>query len=201
VLSRLFRRLFLDALRAAFDASDLDFFSSLADLAEPGAFSRRLRELKSLEWVVYAKPPFGSPEQTLAYLGRYTHRVAISNARLVSISDERVAFRWKDYRRHGKTKVMSLDPHEFIRRFLLHTLPDGFHRIRHYGFLANGLRAQKLALCRKLLDAQPPEPVARQADDATPSRPHERCPCCGGLMIILAVSPRPKRPPFWRDTS
>ena len=120
------------------------------------AFARRLRELRRIEWVVYAKPPFGGPAQVLAYLGRYTHRVAIANCRLVSVTDGQVAFRWKDYRHHGKTKLMTLAADEFIRRFLLHALPDGFHRIRHYGFLANRQRAAKLALCRQLLDAPPP---------------------------------------------
>ena len=133
VLSRLFRRLFLDELRRAFEAGDLGFCGNLAGLAQSAAFARRLRELRQVEWVVYAKPPFGGPEQVLAYLGRYTHRVAISNARLVEMTDNRVSFRWKDYRHHGKSKVMALDADEFIRRFLLHTLPDGVHRIRHYG--------------------------------------------------------------------
>jgi hypothetical protein len=201
VLSHLFRRPFLDALRAAFVVGDLDFFGALAELTKPDAFNCRLRELRRLAWIVYAKPPFGAPRQTFAYLGRYTHRVAISNARIVSVSDERVAFRWKDYRCRGKPKVMSLEAHEFIRRFLLHTLPDGFHRIRHYGFLANGRRAEKLTLCRKLLDTPPPEKIAQHTDDAAPSSTHPRCPCCGGLMAILATAPQPKRPRFWRNTS
>jgi hypothetical protein len=202
VLSRLFRRLFLDALRAVFEAGRLGFFGDLAALADPDAFACRLRELRRVEWVVYAKPPFGGPAQVLAYLGRYTHRVAISNRRLVSVTDHEVAFRWKDYRHHGKAKVMTLDAHEFIRRFLLHTLPDGFHRIRHYGFLANGHRAEKLVLCRKLLEARCPEPAARRADDAAASRPLDRCPCCGGIMIILGTQPPdPCRPCFWWDSS
>jgi hypothetical protein len=203
VLSRLFRRLFLEQLQAAFEAGDLGFFGALAELADPVAFARRLRELRRVEWVVYAKPPFGGPAQVLAYLGRYTHRVAIANSRLVSVTDTDVAFRWRDYRHHGKPKVMTLEPQEFIRRFLLHTLPDGFHRIRHYGFLANGHRTGKLALCRKLLDAQPQEPDAEQAEDAAPVHPRDRCPCCGGTMIILATLPRsePGRRSFWHDTS
>lgn len=203
VLSRLFRRLFLEQLQAAFEAGALGFFGALAGLAEPAAFARRLRELRQVEWVVYAKPPFGGPAQVLAYLGHYTHRVAIANSRLVSVTDTDVAFRWRDYRHHGKSKVMSLEPQEFIRRFLLHTLPDGFHRIRHYGFLANVHRAGKLALCRKLLDAQPQEPDAEQIEDAAPLQPRDRCPCCGGTMIILATLPRsePCRPSFWYDTS
>ncbi|HVR89719.1 MAG TPA: IS91 family transposase [Novosphingobium sp.] len=203
VLSRLFRRLFLDELRAAFNAGDLGFFGNLAGLAEPAAFDRRLRQLRRLEWVIYAKPPFGGPAQVLAYLGRYTHRVAIANSRLVSLTDQDVAFRWKDYRHRGKSKVMTLDADEFIRRFLLHTLPDGFHRIRHYGFLANRHRAEKLALCRKLLDASLPNSPAEHNDDAVPSRALDRCPCCGGAMITLAILPPPqaRRPAFWNDSS
>jgi hypothetical protein len=129
VLSRLFRRLFLKNLQTAFDAGDLSFFGKLAELAQPATFARRLAEVRRIEWVVYAKPPFGGPAQVLAYLGRYTHRVAIANSRLVSVTDDTVAFHWKDYRHHGKSKIMGLNPHEFIRRFLLHALPDGFHRI------------------------------------------------------------------------
>jgi hypothetical protein len=209
VLSRLFRRLFLEELQAAFEAGHLQFVSDLAGLAEPDAFARTLAECRKLEWVVYAKPPFGGPEQVLAYLGRYTHRVAISNSRLVSLTDGRVSFRWKDYRHHGKPKIITLDADEFIRRFLLHALPDGFHRIRHYGFLANGHRATKLALCRALLAVSPPaEPLAAvpdrrdQARQATGNAFH-LCPCCGGAMIRLAMLPRPVpcRPSFWQDTS
>ena len=205
VLSRLFRRLFLEDLQTAFEAGELGFFGALAELVQPAAFARRLAEFRRVEWVVYAKPPFGGPEQVLAYLGRYTHRVAIANSRLVRLTDGRVDFRWKDYRHHGKSKIMTLNADEFIRRFLLHTLPDGFHRIRHYGFLANGNRAEKLALCRKLLAAAPPtEPPA-------PSRrPREMamitfdlCPCCGGTMIALGTLPRPApcHPSFWYDSS
>ena len=203
VLSRLFRRLFLNELRSAFEAGELGFFGALAGLAEPAAFSRRLRQLRGVEWVVYAKPPFGGPEQVLAYLGRYTHRVAIANARLVSMTDDEVAFRWKDYRHHSKSKVMTLDAHEFMRRFLLHTLPDGFHRIRHYGFLANGHRAAKLALCRGLLEVASAEPAAEQARDTAPLHRPDRCSCCGGTMITLITLPRPqpRRPSFWHDTS
>jgi hypothetical protein len=203
VLSRLFRRLFLDQLRADFEAGELGFFGALAGLAEPAAFSRRLRELRGVEWVVYAKPPFGGPAQVLAYLGRYTHRVAIANARLISMTDDEVAFRWKDYRHHSKSKVMTLNAHEFIRRFLLHTLPDGFHRIRHYGFLANGHRAAKLALCRGLLEVASAEPTAEQAQHTAPLHRPDRCSCCGGAMITLVTLPRPqpRRPSFWHDTS
>ncbi len=203
VLSRLFRRLFLDELHAAFAAGELGFFGELAELAGPAAFARRLRELRQLEWVVYAKPPFGGPQQVLAYLGRYTHRVALANSRLVSVSDTAVTFRWKDYRHHGKTKVMTLAAVEFIRRFLLHTLPDGFHRIRHYGFLANRQRAAKLALCRRLLDTPSQGPLAEQVQDAVPSHRADRCPTCGGAMVMLAVlaRPAPCRTSFWDDTS
>jgi len=203
VLSRLFRRLFLEELCAAFDAGELGFFAALAGLAEPAAFARRLRQLRRVEWVVYAKPPFGGPGQVLAYLGRYTHRVAIANSRLVSLTDTEVAFRWKDYRHHGKSKLMTLTAFEFIRRFLLHTLPDGFHRIRHYGFLANGHRTEKLALCRKLLEAPPAAPAPPAADEAATSLPPHRCPCCGGTMIRLTTLPRlePCRPAFWNDSS
>jgi hypothetical protein len=153
--------------------------------------------------VVYAKPPFGGPAQVLAYPGRYTHRVAIANSRLVSVTDTAVAFRWKDYRHHGKIKLMTLAADEFIRRFLLHTLPDGFHRIRHYGFLANRQRAAKLALCRRLLDAPSQQPPAEQVQEAVPSHHPDRCPTCGGAMIVLAGLPRsaPRRTSFWDDTS
>jgi len=207
VLSRLFRRLFLDNLQAAFEAGELRFFGDLAELAEPSVFAKRLREIRRIEWVVYAKPPFGSPEQVLAYLGRYTHRVAISNSRLVSLADGRVGFRWRDYRHRGKSKVMTLEAFEFIRRFLLHSLPDGFHRIRHYGFLANGHRAEMLALCRKLLAAAPPSVPSAPAPN---HHAHDRqmaalhlCPCCGGTMISLATLPPAarRRPSFWHDSS
>jgi hypothetical protein len=202
VLSRLFRRLFMEQLQAAYDAGRLSFFGDLAELAGPVAFRRRLAEVRRVEWVVYAKPPFGGPQQVLTYLGRYTHRVAIANSRLVSMADDRVAFRWRDYRHRGKAKVMKLDVHEFIRRFLLHTLPDGFHRIRHYGFLANGHRATKLELCRRLLDA-PTGSLSHAADGDAAISEARRCPCCGGQMITLSIwrcgDASPHR--FWNDTS
>lgn len=207
VLSRLFRRLFLAELRTAFEEGKLSFFGDLAQLAKRDAFARMLTEARSREWVVYAKPPFGGPKQVLAYLGRYTHRVAIANSRLIGMEDDRVAFRWRDYRHRGKTKVMTLDGHEFIRRFLLHTLPDGFHRIRHYGFLANGHRVVRLELCRRLL-ASPQqndaEPVAERPDvTAERLAATHRCPCCGEPMITLAVWRCGQAPPspFWSDTS
>lgn len=204
VLSRLFRRLFVEELQAAFDADKLGFFGDLADLAAPIAFRRRLAEVRRVEWVVYAKPPFGGPGQVLAYLGRYTHRVAIANSRLVSMANGRVAFRWRDYRHGGRMKVMTLDAHEFIRRFLLHTLPDGFHRIRHYGFLANGHRGQKLDLCRSLLAVSQQQDVSSNQDTAPDAiSPASRCPCCGGQMVTLAIwrDQDTIRFAFWNDSS
>ena len=206
VLSRLFRRLFLDALRGAFEVGGLKFFGDLAGLAEPDAFTAKLRAVRQIEWVVYAKPPFGGPAQVLAYLSRYTHRVAIANSRISEITAQSVSFRWKDYRHHGKTKVMTLDADEFIRRFLQHTLPDAFHRIRHYGFLANGQRAAKIARCRELLAVPSPEPQTTADAVAIGSPgvpPSDTCPCCGGTMITLVVTsgPRPLRRPTWNDTS
>jgi Putative transposase/Transposase zinc-binding domain len=206
VLSRLFRRLFLEELRAAHDEGRLGFFGDLAHLAEPDAFARLRAKVRRLEWVVYAKPPFDGPEQVLAYLGRYTHRVAIANSRLISMDDDRVAFRWRDYRQGGKTKIMMLDVHEFIRRFLLHT-PDGFHRIRHYGFLANGHRAARLDLCRRLLASPRQDALEPDAESVAvavePLATAHRCPGCGGSMITLAIwrcGQVPPRP-FWSDTS
>ncbi|MGH8513685.1 MAG: IS91 family transposase, partial [Gammaproteobacteria bacterium] len=207
VLSRLFRRLFLRELENAFDAGKLRFFSNLANLAEPHVFARRLRELRRLDWVVYAKPPFGSPEQVLAYLGRYTHRVAISNSRLISLADGKVRFTWKDYRQDGKTKVMTLAADEFIRRFLLHALPDSFHRIRHYGFLANGSRSDNLARCRRLLDVRDTDACERADNLAKDDRPLTAadfaiCPDCGGTMRRIATVPRScNAAPFSCDTS
>ena len=187
VLSRLFRRLFLEKLGAAFEAGKLGFFGALARLADPAVFARRLAALRRIEWVVYAKRPFAGPEAVLAYLGRYTHRVAIANSRLVALSGNEVSFRWRDYRHHNKNKVMTLTAEEFIRRFLLHALPDGFHRIRHYGFLANRGRADNLALCRKLLDEPPLVPIR----DRTEARHAvDRCPCCGGRMEQVGIVPR-----------
>ncbi len=204
VLSRLFRRLFLQYLQAAFDKGELRFSANLAELAQPAAFAQRLKQARHAEWVVYAKPPFGGPQQVLAYLGRYTHRVAIANSRLVSLDDDHVNFRWKDYRHHDKTKVMTLDAFEFIRRFLLHALPDGFHRIRHYGFLANGHRAAMLALCRKLLAVAPGPPCVAAQDTGEPRQPPASfllCPCCGGAMIVLDTLPSPARGPSFRNSS
>lgn len=203
VLSALYRRLFLERLEAAFANGILRFFSELAPLAEPTCFARRLDELRQSDWIVYAKPPFGGPEQVLAYLGRYTHRVAIASSRLVSLEEGEVAFRWKDYRHHDKLKLMTLAASEFIRRFLLHTLPDGFHRVRHFGFLANGRRAQAVALCRRLLDAAPPPPRPTPRDYreryfVLTGRSLDACPGCGGPVRSLGAF-APRR--VWRDTS
>jgi Putative transposase/Transposase zinc-binding domain len=187
VLSRLFRRLFLQYLDAALAAGELQFFTDLAGLTEPAAFAEYLTPLRTQEWVVYAKRPFAGPEQVLGYLARYTHRVAIANSRLISLSDGKVSFRWKDYRQDGKPKSMTLAAGEFIRRFLLHVLPDGFHRIRHYGLFANGHRADKIELCRKLL-AAPSAPANGDADDRdkdAASNDPPPCPCCGGRMKII----------------
>jgi hypothetical protein len=203
VLSRLFRRLFLQNLRGSFDAGKLRFFGNLAGLAEPTAFMAALNQLRHIEWVVYAKPPFGGPELVLAYLGRYTHRVAIANSRLISLADGKVSFSWKDYRQNRKTKVMTLDADEFIRRFLLHTLPDGFHRIRHYGFLANGGRNDKIALCRQLLAVRH-APADREAGEDTLVKCEiPTCPHCGGTMRRIGVIPRAREreQPFRCDTS
>jgi hypothetical protein len=202
VLSRLFRRLFLEELKQAYDLGQLQFFGDIAGLADPVAFNRTLKAARRIDWVVYAKPPFAGPEQVLAYLGRYTHRIAITNSRLVRIDDHQVTFRWKDYRTGGAQKVMTLDAHEFIRRFLLHTVPDGFHRIRHYGLLANGHRQRKLDLCRSLLNVPSPEQRAEEPDARPPPLAH-RCPCCGGAVkIIGAWTPMsPVCRPAWNDSS
>ena len=160
VLSRMFRGLFLRYLEKAFAAGELNFFSAHRHLHEPAAFRRYLAPAWNVEWVVYAKRPFAGPAQVLDYVGRYTHRVAISNNRLVSMDDGKVRFRWKDYRDDNRQKTMTLEAGEFIRRFLIHVLPDGFHRIRYYGFLGNCHRAQKLARCRELLGMAPAGPAA-----------------------------------------
>jgi hypothetical protein len=183
VLSRLFRRLFLGGLEALHRAGELQFFNDLVGLKDAAALGAHLAPLRKTEWVVYAKRPFAGPSQILAYLARYTHRVAIGNSRLVSLDDQHVSFRWKDYRENGQSrhKVMRLVVGEFMRRFLLHVLPDGFHRIRHYGLFANGHRAEKIALCRNLLDAEP----APIASDSTSQSEPPPCPCCGGQMTII----------------
>jgi Putative transposase/Transposase zinc-binding domain len=212
VLSRLFRRLFLEKLSAAHDAGRLRFFNDLACLRDRLAFNALLAPLRKIEWVVFAKRPFAGPEAVLAYLSRYTHRVAISNRRLLALDNKSVTFRWKDYRAKGRTryKRMTLAPDEFIRRFLLHVLPAGFHRIRHYGLFANGGRAENLARARQLLDQPPPqaqiEPLT-ETDQPTPLA--QPCPCCGGPMMVIetfepgqAPSRHPPRaPPDGKATS
>ena len=192
VLSRVFRGKFLALLRAAFDRGQLAFHGKLAALADPGEFQRRLADSAKTEWVVYAKPPFGGPEQVLKYLARYTHRVAISNRRLIALEGDEVEFLWKDYAHEGKQKTMTLKAIEFIRRFLLHVLPAGFVRIRHYGFLANRVCQEKLALCRALLGAATtPEPVAAEPaaepeEDVEGQPVAHVCPACGeGRMVIV----------------
>jgi hypothetical protein len=207
VLSRRFREVFVARLQAAFVRGELRFSGALAALAGPTAFAERLAALLDVEWVVYAKSPFAGPDAVLAYLGRYTHRIAIANSRLTSLSDGNVDFTWKDYRDHGKTKVMTLSADEFIRRFLLHTVPDGFHRIRHIGFMANGHRTEKLALCRTLLAAPTPKPAEAESyrDRIQRLTGHalDICLNCGGAMQQRDPLPRhpPARQPFWCDSS
>ncbi|MCI0430434.1 MAG: transposase, partial [Rhodospirillales bacterium] len=196
VLSRLFRRLFLEQLTAAHDAGRLHFFGDHAPLVERHAFAAYLAPLRKSEWVVYAKRPFAGPEAVLAYLSRYTHRVAIANSRLIACDDNGVTFRWKDYRAKGRErqKIMTLASGEFIRRFLIHVLPNGFHRIRHYGLFANGERAENLARARKLLCLSPTQ---REPSDTHPDEPlmHSLpCPCCGGRMIVVETFERGSTP-------
>jgi hypothetical protein len=201
VLARLFRGKLLAMLTNAHDAGQLKFFNTHAGLADRATFKRFLAPLRHFKWVVYCKAPFAGPEQVLRYLSRYTHRIAISNRRLVSADDGGIAFRWKDYREDGlaRWKTMTLAPAEFIRRFLIHVLPKGFHRIRHYGLLANTNRAESIARARELLAIMPPviEPdVAKTTDEPRVLR----CPCprCGGRMIVIEVFARgcePRWPP------
>jgi len=196
VLARLFRRLFLEGLLALHQAGELAFFGDHEGLSDTAAFTKWLAPFRKSEWVVYAKPPFGGPEAVLAYLSRYTHRVAISNHRLVSADAETVAFRWKDYRvKSGdRQKIMRLETGEFIRRFLMHVLPDGFHRIRHYGLLASGLRKTNLPKIRDLLGQQPPEPEAQEQTEAASLTLREPCPCCGGPMRVIEIFRRGQKP-------
>ena len=212
-LARLFRRLFLERLQSAFDARRPRLLRRSRTSGRSRCVRRHLAAVRRVDWIVYAKKPFGGPAQVLAYLGRYTHRVAIANSRIQDCDDDHVAFTWKDYRDGGAVKTMCLKPDEFIRRFLLHALPDGFHRIRHFGFLANGHRTQKLALCRSLL-TDTGEPTTRGKKESPTSAPGETvdfdpppCPQCGGVMRVIADlpaaarRPRSERPPFWCDTS
>ncbi|MBV8091212.1 MAG: IS91 family transposase [Alphaproteobacteria bacterium] len=201
VLSRLFRRRFLERLTAAYQAGRLQFFADQAALAEPPAFNSHLAALREREWVVYTKRPFGGPDAVLAYLSRYTHRIAIANSRLVAFNGERVTFKWKDYRvkADARYKLMTLDADEFIRRFLIHVLPDGFHRIRHYGLFANGNRANNIALARQLL-GMPAAPSSSQRDGAEAAHADEEwntCPCCGGRMVIIETFEPGCQPRLW----
>jgi hypothetical protein len=215
VLSCLFRRLVLEKLAAAHAAGQLQFFDKHAALTNVRAFAAYLAPLHNSKWVVYCKHPFGGPEQVLRYLARYTHRVAISNRRLVSFDDSGVTFKWKDYRIEGpeRYQLMMLHPHEFIRRFLLHVLPQGFHRIRYYGFLTSRSRANNIARIRELL-AVPLIPIdaikAIGAKPEQPKTPEHPCPCCGGPMIIIErfergatphYRPSPPAPAIRIDTS
>jgi Putative transposase/Transposase zinc-binding domain len=200
VLSRLFRRRFLEELLHLHERSQLKFFGEHAGLADASAFKAWLMPLRRIEWVVYAKRPFAGPEAVLAYLSRYTHRVAISNSRLVSLDERGVSFRWKDYRAKGskgagqRHKTMTLSPQEFMRRFLLHVLPRGLHRIRHYGLLANGNRRANLALARELLHVAPPAPdaAATEVQEALAPAPAPTFVCrhCGQGLVVLQVFQR-----------
>ena len=197
VLGSLFRRLFLTRLMALHQSGKLGFFGHLAQLADAHAFRRYIAPVKKKRWVVYAKPPFGGPEAVLAYLSRYTHRVAISNRRLIAFDGQGVTLRYKDYRRDGpeRQRVMTIATDEFIRRFLLHVLPKGFHRIRHYGILASSVHKTSIALARQLLN------VAPLRDDTEPIEPVDvrpPCPCCGGHMVVIEAFERwqqPRAPP------
>jgi len=189
VLSRLFRRRFLEELAKTHAGGRLRFFGEFAALADPAAFAAWASPLRRCEWVVYAKRPFAGPAAVLAYLSRYTHRVAISNSRLVALDEHGVTFRWKDYRAKGRTrfKTMTLGTEEFMRRFLLHVLPGGFHRIRHYGLLANAGRRENLARVRALLNGPPDVTAIAAPLQPTPglAQPTFVCPTCGAAMLII----------------
>jgi hypothetical protein len=195
VLSRVFRGKFLQRLQQARDRGQLEFHGAQAQLQEPAAWARWLQQAYGTEWVVYAKPPFGGPEQVLKYLARYTHRVAISNDRLLRLEDDQVTFRWKNYAQRGRWQELTLPVEEFLRRFLLHVLPAGFVRIRQYGFLSQAQRASSLAWCRRLLWTVPlaqraagPVPAAAPLPEA---RPAALCPRCGQGLVVVEQQPRP----------
>jgi hypothetical protein len=201
VLGHLFRRLFLELLQKAFDSGKLQFFAALESLRQPEAFAELVARMKACEWVVYAKRPFAGPRQVLDYVGRYTHRVAISNNRLLDMENGQVRFQWKDYRDDGKIKTMTLSADEFIRRFLLHVLPNGFQRIRYYGLLSNRHRKEKLAQCRRLLGMSPPaeqtNPSPAEKDyrdryeELTCNSLHQCPQCQQGRMLVVEILPRP----------
>jgi hypothetical protein len=215
VLSALFRPLFLAKLRAAYQAGALQFFGKHARLIDPRAFVAYLAPLWNTNWVVYCKRPFGGPKEVLRYLARYTHRVAISNRRLIACDQKGVTFKWKDYRLEGREryKRMTLTTDEFIRRFLMHVLPAGLHRIRYYGLLASGKRADNIARARELLTLSilPVDAIkAANTNADQPQTPEHRCPCCGGRMIIIErfergstprYQPSPPTPVIRIDTS
>ncbi len=199
VLSRLFRRLFLKRLTATHQ--QLQFFGNLAPLANAKAFAAYLAPPRKAEWVVYSKRPFGGPEAMLAYLSRYTHRVAISNSRLIALDHSGVTFKWKDYRIEGRNryKRMTLATDEFIRRFLIHVLPHGFHRIRHYGLFASASRADNIARVRQLLAVHSPQTQSDHAQITKPDEPPtlpQLCPCCGGRMIVIETFQRGATPRY-----
>lgn len=204
VLGALFRRLFLTRLLALHDAGRLAFFGKLAGLSDRRVFQRHLTPARKKRWVVYAKAPFAGPEAVLAYLSRYTHRVAISNSRLIALDQTGVTFRYKDYRRNSadRQQVMTIAADEFIRRFLIHVLPHGFHRIRHYGLLASAARKACLAQARDLLEVAPAPDDAGVTQEPADHRP--QCPCCGGTMIIIesfAIGCQPRAPPEARPSN
>jgi hypothetical protein len=208
VLSRLFRRLFLESIEKAFSAGKLQFFGALEPLRDPLIFAEQLVRARTCEWVVYSKPPFAGPQQVLDYVGRYTHRVAISNNRLIDIDNGRVKFHWKDYRDNSQIKVMDLEADEFIRRFLLHVLPEGFQRIRYYGFLANRDRRKKLVVCRQLLGMQTSSQTTsikdyRERYQELTGRSLTLCPRCqkGQMVIVESLPPSIFREPVCLDSS
>jgi Putative transposase/Transposase zinc-binding domain len=211
VLSRLFRRLFLESLQRAFDSGHLKFFTALEPLRERHTFARLLARARAVEWVVYAKRPFAGPQQVLDYVGRYTHRVALCNQRLLDIGNDQVRFQWKDYRHGDRVKTMTLSAQEFIRRFLLHVLPNGFRRIRYYGFLGNRHRREKLDQCRRLLAMPIPDQSAaslprqdyRDRYEELTGRSLRQCPHCQhGHMVLVAILPRsPDKSPATLDSS
>ena len=207
VLSCLFRRLFLEHLQDAFDSGKLQFFSTLENLRDRGEFARYLAPVRKAKWVVYAKPPFAGPEQVLDYVGRYTHRVAISNNRLLDMEAAQVRFRYKDYRNQGQQKTMTLAAEEFIRRFLLHALPDGFQPIRYYGFLGNRYRQEKLARCRQLLSMPAPLESGAPLQDYRDRHKEltgaslRECPVCHRGCMLTVETIAAHRSPAIKDTS
>lgn len=208
VLSRLFRRRFLEALLKVYGTGQLKFYGEYAVLSEASAFADWLAPLRRCEWVVYAKRPFAGPAAVLAYLSRYTHRVAISNQRLITMDERGITFRWKDYRAKGRTRIktMTLNPDEFMRRFLLHVLPSGFHRIRHFGLIANAGRRENLTKVRELLQVAPKGmPEATAATTSAPVvQPTFVCPDCGAAMVVIETlgrGPLIRAPPLVRGAS